>query len=204
MTGKRIKELRKQAGLTQAELGNRLGVIKQTVSSWENEISSPSGETLTAMSKLFEVSVDYILCGTNQNNSIHNDVPANCSSRFSDKFLRDIFVQRLSKALAQRQMSSAELSLNSDIQLDKCQAYITGDQAPTLEDLSSISDVLHVSTDYLLGKINTKEDGALASFKTLGEDNQDIIVGDMKRYIKEERRAVTVAEEAAEKKVVGK
>lgn len=38
MEGIRIKQLRKEAGLTQAELGKQLGVVKQTISSWENNI----------------------------------------------------------------------------------------------------------------------------------------------------------------------
>ena len=46
MLGKRIKELRKQNHLTQSELGSKLGVIKQTVSSWENGVSSPNNDTL--------------------------------------------------------------------------------------------------------------------------------------------------------------
>lgn len=61
MVSKRIRLLRKELGLTQAELGDKLGVIKQTISSWETGVSNPSNEALTAMSKLFGVSVDYLL-----------------------------------------------------------------------------------------------------------------------------------------------
>ena len=58
--GNRIRLLREDLGLTQEELGKKLGFIKQTVSSWENNISEPNGETISKIASLFNVSVDYI------------------------------------------------------------------------------------------------------------------------------------------------
>ena len=45
VNGNIIKQLRKEAGLTQGELGKKLGVVKQTISSWENNVSEPNSET---------------------------------------------------------------------------------------------------------------------------------------------------------------
>nr|DAH48472.1 MAG TPA: Repressor protein CI [Caudoviricetes sp.] len=59
--GSIIKELRKEAGMTQEELGEKLGVIKQTVSSWEKGISEVSNDTLITLSRLFGVTTDYLL-----------------------------------------------------------------------------------------------------------------------------------------------
>lgn len=59
--GNIIKELRKEAGMTQEELGEKLGVIKQTVSSWEKGISEVSNDTLITLSRLFGVTTDYLL-----------------------------------------------------------------------------------------------------------------------------------------------
>lgn len=70
MVGVRIKNLRKAIGLTQAELGNKLGVIKQTVSSWENEISSPGNDALIKMADIFNVSLDYLLGKTNNDDAL--------------------------------------------------------------------------------------------------------------------------------------
>lgn len=58
--GNRIKQLRKDAGLTQEALGKKLGVIKQTVSSWENNISEPNSEVLLSMASIFNVSIGYL------------------------------------------------------------------------------------------------------------------------------------------------
>lgn len=61
MLGKKIKELRKSSGMTQEELGKKLGVIKQTVSSWENDSSEPNHVATIALAKLFGVTTDYLL-----------------------------------------------------------------------------------------------------------------------------------------------
>lgn len=57
----RIKLLREKEGLTQTELGEKLEVSEQTVGSWENNISEPNIDTLIKLSKIFQVTVDYIL-----------------------------------------------------------------------------------------------------------------------------------------------
>lgn len=45
-TGQLIKAARKSAGLTQKELGERLGVAYQTLAQWENNLRNPKYETL--------------------------------------------------------------------------------------------------------------------------------------------------------------
>ena len=45
-TGQHIKEARKKAGLTQKELGEKLGVAYQTLAQWENDLRNPKYETL--------------------------------------------------------------------------------------------------------------------------------------------------------------
>ena len=61
MLGQRICEMRTALGWTKVDLAKRLGVAKQTVSNWENENIQPSIEMLVRLSKLFNVSTDYLL-----------------------------------------------------------------------------------------------------------------------------------------------
>ena len=61
MFGERIKELRNNHTWTQQELGDRLGVSKQSVSNWENGNIMPSIDVFVRMSDLFQTSTDYIL-----------------------------------------------------------------------------------------------------------------------------------------------
>lgn len=53
--------LRKQSGMTQSDLAEKLNVSRQTVSRWEMGTAKPEIDTLIAISDLFDVSLDYLL-----------------------------------------------------------------------------------------------------------------------------------------------
>ncbi len=61
--GKFIASLRKQAELTQEELGEKLGVTNKTVSRWENGNYMPDIEMLQLLAKEFHVNINEILAG---------------------------------------------------------------------------------------------------------------------------------------------
>lgn len=57
----KIIRLRKGRGLSQEELAERLGVSRQAVSRWESGTALPDAGNLRQISRLFEVSADYLL-----------------------------------------------------------------------------------------------------------------------------------------------
>ena len=57
----RIKQLRKQKGLTQKEMAEAVGVGVSTVAMWESGKRTPSFKLLNDLSDLFDTSIDYIL-----------------------------------------------------------------------------------------------------------------------------------------------
>ena len=59
--GERIKQLRKEKGMTQTDLALTLNVTKGTVSTWETNSRVPGFETMNALSDLFQKSMDYIM-----------------------------------------------------------------------------------------------------------------------------------------------
>lgn len=59
--GQRIAAKRKELGLSQIELGERMGVSRQSVSKWEADAAIPEIDKLIALSKLFHVSVGWLL-----------------------------------------------------------------------------------------------------------------------------------------------
>lgn len=59
----RILELRKQKGISQEALADKIGVSRQAISKWESEQSTPELEKIILMSDFFEVSTDYLLKG---------------------------------------------------------------------------------------------------------------------------------------------
>lgn len=56
--GKRIKQLRFKAGLTQEQLAERLGIAPQSVSKWENAVAMPDITTLPLIAEIFGVTID--------------------------------------------------------------------------------------------------------------------------------------------------
>lgn len=56
--GQRIAQLRKNANLTQAQLGEKLNVSAQAVSKWEHSQSEPDLTTIRNMCALFGISTD--------------------------------------------------------------------------------------------------------------------------------------------------
>lgn len=59
--GSTISEKRKKHGLTQEQFGERLGVARQTVSSWENDIFIPDTAKIIQMATLFNCTTDDLL-----------------------------------------------------------------------------------------------------------------------------------------------
>lgn len=57
----RLSARRKQAGLSQEALAERLGVSRQAVSKWERSESSPDTDNLIALAQLYGVSLDDLL-----------------------------------------------------------------------------------------------------------------------------------------------
>ncbi len=56
--GKKIRQLRFKAGMTQEQLAERLGIGPQSVSKWENAVAMPDISTLPLLAEVFGVSID--------------------------------------------------------------------------------------------------------------------------------------------------
>lgn len=56
-----LKQLRKNHGLTQGELGSKLGLSKAVISKYENGMSYPTFDVLVRITDYFKVTTDYLL-----------------------------------------------------------------------------------------------------------------------------------------------
>lgn len=189
VNGNRIRQLRKEVGLTQEALGKKLGVIKQTVSSWENGISEPNSEALSNMSSFFDVTVDDLLSNSVSSNIHVRKKDEHYFFFFFDDIRRTIFSNRIKAALAEKGLTENDFIEKISIDREKASAFLSGKEDPTAEDLIEISQFLGSSIDYLLGqipKINQTEKKMLNTFVKLNEDNQDIIIGKAKELLKEQ------------------
>ena len=58
--GERLKELRKERNIGQVQLAKEIGVGKSIISLWETNQCEPTLSKLVALSKFFNVSIDYL------------------------------------------------------------------------------------------------------------------------------------------------
>ena len=59
--GTMISELRKQHGMTQLELAEKMGVTDKAVSKWERDLSCPDINSLPNLAQILEVSVEELM-----------------------------------------------------------------------------------------------------------------------------------------------
>lgn len=58
---KNLRKVRKESGMTMKDLAQRIGVSESAISQYENGKRQPGYETLIELSKIFDVSTDYLL-----------------------------------------------------------------------------------------------------------------------------------------------
>lgn len=147
----RIKQIREEAGLTQTEFGELFGVVKQTVSSWENGISNPTAETLMDISVHFGVATDYLLGISDQRETSINTL---------GKLIKQL---REGEDLTQKELADILLINRSTLA-----GYETDNKQPPYHVLVRLANYFDTTVDYLLGRPE-KEKAANAS------ENQDIM-----------------------------
>lgn len=97
--GERIKELRKESGMTQTELAEKMGVTKGTVSTWETNSRTPSFNTLNQLCELFDKSMGYV---TGQ-----SDIPGH--SRIMEEEAVDLALSEVEEELTEYALKFARL-----------------------------------------------------------------------------------------------
>lgn len=73
--GQRITNLRKEKGLTQNDIAEKIGVTSQAVSKWENDQATPDIDILIKLSDIFEISLDELL-GKEKKITVLNERPS--------------------------------------------------------------------------------------------------------------------------------
>ena len=82
--GKLIAKLRKEKGLTQRELGEKVGVGFKAVSKWERGITCPDISIINELSKILGITSDELLTGEISNESVVKSKP---NHKFNKKIL---------------------------------------------------------------------------------------------------------------------
>lgn len=64
--GMNIATLRKEKGMTQLELADKMGVTDKAVSKWERDLACPDVATLPKLAEIFGISVDELMHSNKQ------------------------------------------------------------------------------------------------------------------------------------------
>lgn len=113
--GKTIAELRKEKGWTQLELAEKLQVSDKTISKWEKDGGSPSIEFFPKLANLFNVTIDYLMAGNNQENV---KIDNNISNKGEVKMLTEQYLYKgildIEKVVAENNYLFVEKSINEN------------------------------------------------------------------------------------------
>ena len=63
----RLKDLRKQAELTQVDVAEKLGISQPAYASWERGVKKPTQDNLVKIAQILNVSVDYLVGNSEEN-----------------------------------------------------------------------------------------------------------------------------------------
>jgi len=129
--GTRIGLLRREKGMKQEELAERMGVSPQAVSKWENDLNCPDIALLPQLAKTLDVTVDHLLTGEKPEPPVRL-VPEGERKDFRDMFLRiTMDSQAGDKMRVNLPMSLVQIALDTGVN-------ITGNSALSQIDLQQI------------------------------------------------------------------
>lgn len=120
--GHRIRALRKEAGLTQGQLGQQLNISTQVMSMYENG-REPPYEILCDIAKIFGASTDYLLGLTNYRNSEAQKKAENNAEERSSSIA--LFLQNLRPDIRERLLPSLENFLKYEDDTESCAIILT-------------------------------------------------------------------------------
>ena len=95
----KLYNLRKQKGLSQEELANRLNVSRQTISKWEVGDSTPEMEKLIAISDMFGISLDELVMDKEPIQMDETSSKSEFTSGLKEKVLTDENKKTIKKGL---------------------------------------------------------------------------------------------------------
>lgn len=128
----RIKDLRKEAGLTQKQLAEQLNVKQNTVSYWEQGKTTPDSNTICQIADYFHVTVNYVL-------GLEEEKP---NPR--------IVAQNLRYLMNQYNKQASEVCTDLGFDNSKFDRWLTGLEFPDNNSFEKLQDYFWASPTFLL------------------------------------------------------
>lgn len=192
--GNILMEYRRHNGLSVEDFADKLGIGVKTYSGFEVGTYMPSLKLIKKISDVTNLDIDY-LTGAIKGTSVStektvsfNGYQVPISHSYSDFTFLSRFESLCLKNGISQENCEDEFCFSKEDFID-----IKYNRMPTLSELLKISYAFNVSLDFLIGRKDESEEKILEAFCLLNDDNKDIIIGDIKKYIKEQKYEESVA-----------
>ena len=146
--GSNIRLMRKQRGITQAELADKLGVSTSAITMYETGHREPDYSTLSAIAKELDVPLMSILPNDNDIDYYDDfvdgirDEPNNGQSTFAERF---------SELLKENNIRASAVARELGITKQAISSWMSGVRSPKKTTIVAIAQLFNVSTDWLMG-----------------------------------------------------
>lgn len=157
--GQQIKAMRELRGLTQKELGQKLGLSFQAVAQWENDLRNPKFETLQKIAEALETPIGTFL-------------PA--------MGMGDSFGNRMKTTRNSQKMTQAELAQRLGVTPQTVSQYERGVKKPKTSTINRFAEALNVSAHWLEtgfyedASISNEEQQLLRYFRIMNQQGQRV------------------------------
>lgn len=154
--GENLKAIREQKGLSQRELGERLGVRQQTVAQYENAKDQPKMKTVRRLATALDIPIYKLVSNWQEFSSDEFREDLTTSTTQKNDMKKDSLTEgelikaaRKSKGLTQKQLAE-----KSGLAVVTIQQYERNLRQPRLDNIKKIALALNVLTDDLLSPVN--------------------------------------------------
>lgn len=169
-----------KTGYKTIEIAQLLGITENLLLDYINNKIAIPYHILVSLSKICDVSTDCILgiVKTSRLKDLNNELPFqynyNISRRINDLRNPDI---------------DTDTYLCSLLSISETELYYLIEYGfiPHINVILKLAQHFNVSTDYLLCKIDKQDEKLFQSFQQLNDDNKDIVIGETKRFLKEQK-----------------
>lgn len=172
-TGTRIKELRKESGLSQDQLGDKVGCTGQVISNIERGYTGTKSELIRNIAAFFHVPAGYLL-GRTDVRWVADNYGAEAAT----------ISARLQARLAETGCDSAYLRQTTGLSQAECDAIISGSERPNLAQLAKLAKSLGTTIDYLTGNsgfptavLSEEEEDMILYYRAMSKPNKRVFMG---------------------------
>jgi len=183
-----LKKCVQRTGFSYPEIARKLGISQDLLEDYLSGSIAPPYNILISLSDICEVSTDCLLGLRDGSRAadLDNVLPFRYNYRIAERI----------RSLCEKEGITQEY-LQALLSLSENEVYylIEYGFVPHISTVTKLADFFGVSCDYLLCQIGDQDEKAAMAFRMLNEDNKDIIVGEIKKALLDQRREGAVAAE---------